>query len=103
MTIKLKIKGLDVELSPAEARALHGQLATIFAEAPKEAEAPPAPVIVPYPVIYYPHAAPPQPINPQQPWFDPWIQPTITCGGGEPPQNLSGMQARFGSASCERN
>ncbi len=99
MKIKLNIQGREVELTPAEARALHKQLASIFAEAPRVPEPPPAPVLIPYPVIY-PNSAP-QPVNPQQPWFnpqqpwfDPWVQPTIICGAQCGQSSWSALCAR---------
>lgn len=86
MTIKLKIKGRDVEMTSEEARQLHEQLLSVFGIPVMS-----PPMLVPYII---PQGIPQPNISPPQPqWGDPpfWDASRIICGSGggnpQPPHN----------------
>lgn len=110
MTIKLKINDKDVELTPAEAKALYKQLREVFAEEVVIRE--PYPVYTP--PVYIPVLAPTQtpyfPYNPGPFGVDP-LHPGITIcgdihngmGGGYGSPNRTGTAYWHEGEPCARN
>ena len=70
VSIKLRIKGKEIDLSLDEARELKDALGKVFAE----------PVTIKEYVPYYPYL-PYEPYKPYEPWIQPYITWTLGTGG----------------------
>lgn len=70
MKIKITINGNEVELSPDEARRIHGELSGLFA----------LPIQKEY--VPFPYPVNPLPVYPTYHELPFWQQPITTCGAG---------------------